>query len=387
MTDKLPANLLQLFAARPALRFLPPSDAPPESRTTGPVEGVSDFVSSLKEEPVPYHPTESWLQRKDRERLEKEEAQQRLVNEDIKNYKPHEDSKATSDPLKTLFVGRLSYKATEEDLSRAFRSFGRIRKACTDRGIQSHGMLTRLAQIRIVDNEYASAEEKKKKPNRGYAFIEFESESALKDAYKQGEGLYIQGRRIVVDVERGRTVKDWRPRRFAGGLGGRNYTREPASRPFGGGGPPMGPGGFRGGRGGGFRGGGRFNDRGGFGGGGGRFGGGGGGGGRFGGAAPQGAPSGPRGGGGGGGGGGGYGGGGYGGGGGGGGGRYNGYSDSRGGGRYDDGGRSGSNREPLGNSGGGGGGGYRDRDNRPRGYDGTGGFHESRSQRNYSGGY
>lgn len=33
-------------------------------------------------------------------------------------------------------------------------------------------------------------------------------------------GRKIDGRRVVVDVERGRTVKGWRPRRLGGGLGG-----------------------------------------------------------------------------------------------------------------------------------------------------------------------
>jgi U1 small nuclear ribonucleoprotein len=41
----------------------------------------------------------------------------------------------------------------------------------------------------------------------------------MRAAYKDGEGLKIDGRRILVDVERGRTVKNWRPRRFGGGLG------------------------------------------------------------------------------------------------------------------------------------------------------------------------
>jgi len=57
---------------------------------------------------------------------------------------------------------------------------------------------------------------------RGYAFIEFENEQDLKVAYKASENLRIDGRLVVVDVERGRTVTGWKPRRLAGGLG---YTR------------------------------------------------------------------------------------------------------------------------------------------------------------------
>ena len=33
-------------------------------------------------------------------------------------------------------------------------------------------------------------------------------------AYKHGDGKKIDGKRVVVDVERGRTVKSWKPRRL-----------------------------------------------------------------------------------------------------------------------------------------------------------------------------
>lgn len=38
-------------------------------------------------------------------------------------------------------------------------------------------------------------------------------------AYKKADGKKIDGRRVLIDVERGRTVKGWRPRRLGGGLG------------------------------------------------------------------------------------------------------------------------------------------------------------------------
>merc|ERR1711963_455729 len=60
--------------------------------------------------------------------------------------------------------------------------------------------------------------DQKGKP-RGYAFIEFEHERDLKNAYKHADGKKIDGRRVMVDVERGRTVKGWLPRRLGGGMG------------------------------------------------------------------------------------------------------------------------------------------------------------------------
>jgi U1 small nuclear ribonucleoprotein len=50
--------------------------------------------------------------------------------------------------------------------------------------------------------------------SRGYAFIEMEDESATKLAYTRMRGRTIDGNEILIDVERGRTVKDWKPRRF-----------------------------------------------------------------------------------------------------------------------------------------------------------------------------
>ncbi len=44
---------------------------------------------------------------------------------------------------------------------------------------------------------------------RGYAFIEYEHKNDMKTAYKMGDGKKIEGRRVLVDVERGRTVPNW----------------------------------------------------------------------------------------------------------------------------------------------------------------------------------
>merc|ERR1712050_305099 len=111
----------------------------------------------------------------------------------IEKYDPHKDLSDTGDPFKTLFVARISYDTTEKKLKREFEVFGSIKR------------------VRMVyDN--------KGKP-RGYAFIEYEHERDLKNAYKQGDGKKIDGRRVMVDVERGRTVEGWMPRRLGGGRG------------------------------------------------------------------------------------------------------------------------------------------------------------------------
>lgn len=46
------------------------------------------------------------------------------------------------------------------------------------------------------------------------------SDRYLLAAYKHADGKKIDGRRVLVDVERARTVKGWLPRKLGGGLGG-----------------------------------------------------------------------------------------------------------------------------------------------------------------------
>lgn len=395
MTDKLPPNLLALFAPRPPLRWVPPCDHPAEERKTAAVGGLAEFLPHLAayKDADNYVPTESWLQARDRKKLEKKAAIERLAEEIPKIFKPQEDPNIRGDAFKTLMVSRLSYDATEEDLEREFGRVGAIER------------------IRIVRDTHAHEKGNKKiKPHRGYAFIVFEREKDMRAALEQLDGISIKGRRIKTDVERGRTVSGWKPRRLGGGLGGRGYTKAMPSRPAGPGGFG---GGFRGRGGGGFRGGDRGGFRGGFdrprGGGG--FGGGGrdrGFGSQNGYGGPPTAPSGP-----------GYGGGGYGGrsdrggdrggdrgdrgdrrdyGGGGGYGRrdddkFGGGGGGGGGYRGTDRGASGSNAEPIGARHGGGpgsssGGGYRDRDygrddSRKRPYEGGSGYEGERKLRRY----
>lgn len=82
MTDKLPPNLLALFAARPALRYLPPSDHAPEERKTANISGVAQFLPAMEEyEKMDYKPTESWLERKLRFKAEKREKQEKVLTE------------------------------------------------------------------------------------------------------------------------------------------------------------------------------------------------------------------------------------------------------------------------------------------------------------------
>jgi U1 small nuclear ribonucleoprotein len=116
-------------------------------------------------------------------------------------------------------VGRLSYDITDKKLKREMEQYGPVKtvKLVTDRDGKS----------------------------RGYAFVEFEKEEDMTAAFKRADGKKLEGRRIVVDVERSmylaiqcsldvrennfravsRTVRNWRPRRLGGGLGGRKAIK------------------------------------------------------------------------------------------------------------------------------------------------------------------
>ncbi|KAH6566957.1 hypothetical protein BASA60_009238 [Batrachochytrium salamandrivorans] len=128
-----------------------------------------------------YIATETMEDRKKRMVAEKAERTAAALAKAVSAWDPHKDEKATAEPYKTLFVSRLSYATTEKSLRKEFEAFGEVKSV-----------------IVVLDT--------KDSKSRGYAFIEFEHERDMKVAYKEAEGLKIDGRRILVDVERGRTV-------------------------------------------------------------------------------------------------------------------------------------------------------------------------------------
>ncbi|KAF8841275.1 RNA-binding domain-containing protein [Paxillus ammoniavirescens] len=268
-THLLPPNLLKLFAPRPPLPYKRPVGKDIDRIRCKSVSGVAAILARLEEESTATlmsgegdtmeegEEPAFTLAEETKRQIRREERRKKKIEEfkiAKETYKPADDPEAIGDPYKTLFISRLHKNATENDLRREFETFGTIER------------------VRIVRD--------KKTRSKGYGFIVYERERDMKAAYKESDGLHIMGKRILVDVERGRTVRGWKPRRLGGGLGGRPKPIEPApvvvapraARGGFGGGRGFGDrGGFRGGRGGGFRGGGSFGDRGSFRGGGGGF--------------------------------------------------------------------------------------------------------------------
>ncbi|XP_024381613.1 U1 small nuclear ribonucleoprotein 70 kDa [Physcomitrium patens] len=191
----LTTNLLKLFEPRPPLEYKPP----PEKRKCPPYLGIGQFVQHFAEPGDPeYAPPvtkgETPTQRRARiHQLRLEEGAKKAVDE-LSKYDPTNDPDIEGDPYKTLFVARISYETTENKIRREFESYGPIKR------------------VRLVHDKTSKAP-------RGYAFIEYQHTRDMKTAYKQADGRKIDNRRVLVDVERGRTVPNWRPRRLGGGLG------------------------------------------------------------------------------------------------------------------------------------------------------------------------
>ncbi|PRW61455.1 U1 small nuclear ribonucleo isoform A [Chlorella sorokiniana] len=214
----LPDRLLRLFAPRAPL---PPYKGPPKRPPKLPYTGVAQYLEHFAEPGDPeYEPPapetrppeprvfanpelptqarvdlETKLEKDIRLRQERQQAAAAQREEAVQGWDPAKDPNAEGDPFKTLFVSRLSYDVTERKLKREFEEYGPIKR------------------IRLVHDKNTG------KP-RGYAFIEYEHKDDMKQAYKMADGRKIEDKRCLVDVERGRTVPNWRPRRLGGGKGG-----------------------------------------------------------------------------------------------------------------------------------------------------------------------
>eukprot|EP01111_Echinosteliopsis_oligospora_P010134 TRINITY_DN3097_c0_g1_i2.p1 TRINITY_DN3097_c0_g1~~TRINITY_DN3097_c0_g1_i2.p1 ORF type:complete len:307 (+),score=71.42 TRINITY_DN3097_c0_g1_i2:76-996(+) len=208
MTQYLPPTLLALFAPRDPLPFLPPIEKPKLPTYTGISAFLPKFEDPAEVDYSKFHPPETREQLRDKKRKFMSERENEKVSARMKDWHPKDNPKATEDAYSTLFVSRMSYDTTESKLRREFDEYGPIKK------------------IKIVHDKISG------KP-RGYAFIEFERDRDMKAAFKSADGRKIDGKRILVDVERGRTVENWRPRKFGGGLGSSRLGPPGSHRPSG----------------------------------------------------------------------------------------------------------------------------------------------------------
>ena len=93
-----------------------------------------------------------------------------------------------------IYVGNLSYSATDDDLRKAFSAFGDVQKASV-----------------IMDRETGKS--------KGFGFVEMSDGSAAERAIRELNGKDMDGRALKVNEAKPREQSD-RPR---GGGGGGNY--------------------------------------------------------------------------------------------------------------------------------------------------------------------
>ena len=188
-------GMMALFTPDQPLEFV----APPGREKRFEDDGLAKYMDHFESGPPPPRVNdETPKQRRERLRFEKQKKRAAEIEENLKKYE-EEKEKIKGDAYKTLFVGRLSYDVDERKLQREFDRFGPIHS------------------VTMIEDRSGNP--------RGYAFIQYESEKDMREALRKMDGVKISGRRIVVDVERGRTTRDWKPRRLGGGLGDTRKTR------------------------------------------------------------------------------------------------------------------------------------------------------------------
>ena len=191
----LPHNLLALFTARDPLPFLPPFGKIANEKGWC-FTGVSGFLSQFENPNETPAPTRSLTKAEEKEAKCKfrSEAQILKLEQDLANWDPKSDKNITGDPFRTLFISRINFETTESKLKKELSQFGDIKN------------------ITMIKHKTTG------KP-KGYAFVTFKHERDMLTAYRRADGMKIDNKRILVDVQRGMTVKEWKPRRFGGGLG------------------------------------------------------------------------------------------------------------------------------------------------------------------------
>ncbi|MEN2496850.1 MAG: U1 small nuclear ribonucleoprotein 70 kDa [Marteilia pararefringens] len=197
MTAFMPKPLLIIFTARPAPESLPENKPPLQQTRRRPLHCINSSFQQLYDQyKADVKPEEIINPKvmKEKKKLEKAERNTYKNEQQLAFYNPNSNTKATKNPYKTIFVARLNYKTTEEDLKQFFSEYGEI------------------AKVMLIRNKLTNV-------SRGYAFIEFKHEKDMKFCYKKANRSVIDGYKIKVDVERGRTVTGFRPLRLGKGLG------------------------------------------------------------------------------------------------------------------------------------------------------------------------
>ncbi|KAI3403705.2 hypothetical protein KGF56_003523 [Candida oxycetoniae] len=215
-TEKYPPNIQRLFQPKPPFPYVDPLDYPPEKRRTISVTPVSDYKSIIedylqtelpsREARVHKPKLSKHLQNLKNAQL-KRQAQKLSFDRQLKDWNDPElfekhERGVMKDPYRTVFIARLEYSLTELEVTQHFQKYGIIES------------------VKIIRDHQGNS--------RGYGFIVYEQSSDASTCVAETcrSGVKLKDRNVLVDIERSRLLKNWKPRRLGGGEGGRHYTRE-----------------------------------------------------------------------------------------------------------------------------------------------------------------
>lgn len=219
-SDKYPPHIQRLFAPKLPIPFYPPVDHAPEARRTIELTPISHLKSKYThyiEQELPElsksTPEKSDSQLRFEKVHQRKSAQQQSFARQLDDWNNPEllqqhEQEFMKDPYRTVFIARLDYSLSEIEISKHFSRFGPIES------------------VRIIRNTTNGK-------SRGYGFIVFERAVDAKVCVQElaPTGIKIPTsnsstpRTILVDIERGRLTRNWKPTRLGGGLGGRHYTK------------------------------------------------------------------------------------------------------------------------------------------------------------------
>lgn len=209
--DKYPPEIQKLFAPKLPFLYKEPIGYYPEERRTAsitPLQERKALIARYKEQYAKKQPSGLLQAQALPETLRQSKERQLREWQDTEGFN---QNKFLKNPYCTVFVARLHYSATELDVSKTFTHYGSIES------------------VRV-------ARDKETGQSRGYAFVVFEDEADAKRCIRElaPTGVVVKtdsqaSRRVLVDMERGRLVRNWLPRRLGGGLGGRHYSQPSTS--------------------------------------------------------------------------------------------------------------------------------------------------------------
>ncbi|CUM66893.1 uncharacterized protein PRCAT00004578001 [Priceomyces carsonii] len=218
-TEKYPPNIQKLFTPKPPLLFKKPTDYASEQRRTRTITPISqwreeydkyikEFGGECNSSNQQNVKTISSRDKKDLKKRQNQESFERQLRDwNDPELLARNEQEFMRDPIRTVFIARLDYSSTELDISKNFSKYGMIES------------------IRIIRDKNGKS--------KGYGFVVFERELDAQNCVRElalrgikiPEASGSKTRTVLVDIERGRTIRNWKPKRLGGGLGGRHYTR------------------------------------------------------------------------------------------------------------------------------------------------------------------